>query len=712
MNFAIGETLGDYEIVSVLGSGGMGRVYKARNTLSNRLEAMKVLLPGSLGSPDADERFLREIRVQASLDHPNIAALRTALRIDNQIVMIMELVHGTSLQAILDRGPLSVKTAVDYFAQVLSALSYAHSQGVIHRDIKPSNIMITGDGIIKLTDFGIAKLVVDRSLTQIGATGGSVHYMSPEQVEGRADLDSRSDLYEVGVTLYQAVTGSLPFVADTDFAVYSAHLNAAPVPPEKKNPGVPQELSRVILKALAKKPSDRFQTALEFRTALLASSLPVEGSATSFRQPLENTIGGGIFLNYRRDDSRADCGRLYDRLAECFPGKVFRDVGSLQPGIDWQDAIERVLSQSAACIVLIGQNWLTITDSSGRRRLDVPNDPVREEIVAVLKRGAPILPVLVGDAKMPVEESLPPDLRPLCRREALELTEQHWDEGFRKLVKALEAWLGELAVVADTATGPGMTYPLGPARLSESQSSVPVMELPKKVDNVASDVHVSRQRRSTYLVIAVCVMAATIGLMIQLSRQAGNIQAGGSMPPRANPPISAPLDASRPRSAIEPRGVSTISPAPKTPGVSAEQASRVTAAQETPVARGQKSIVPANKSDSTIRVPPQIEPSPASIAVHSEPRSEDAALLEELRERMLLLSSRLVAVRGSLNNLERQQNLVGLSLRADMAAARQSADYLMAEAGTALTSGDSSSAKRNLDLAERQVEKLERFLGL
>jgi hypothetical protein len=152
--------------------------------------------------------------------------------------------------------------------------------------------------------------------------------------------------------------------------------------------------------------------------------------------------GGRIFINYRRDDSRADSGRLYDRLSARFPGKIFRDVASLEPGVEWHDAIARVIGQSDACIVVIGRDWLNITNANGGRRLNDPRDTVRQEILAALERKMRIFPVLVGGAKMPTEEQLPPDLHSLCRRNALEITEQDWDEDLRKLISAMETALG------------------------------------------------------------------------------------------------------------------------------------------------------------------------------------------------------------------------------------------------------------------------------
>src|SRR5215471_9713361 len=198
----IGERIGDYEIVEVLGAGGMGQVYKVRNVLSERIEAMKVLLPNLEGDADLAERFLREIKVQAALDHPNIAKLHTALRASNQLLMVMEFVEGTSVEKLLEHGALPVRDAAGFAVQVLDALAYAHSRGVVHRDIKPANIMRTPAGVVKLMDFGIARMKADRKLTQTGRTVGSLYYMSPEQIKG-AEPDPRSDLYSLGITLYE-----------------------------------------------------------------------------------------------------------------------------------------------------------------------------------------------------------------------------------------------------------------------------------------------------------------------------------------------------------------------------------------------------------------------------------------------------------------------------------------------------------------------------
>ncbi len=199
MALEVGQRVGDYEILALLGAGGMGRVYKVRNIISNREEAMKVLLPDYASEPELAARFMTEIRTLAGLEHPNIAQLRTAFQSQNQFVMIMEYVEGTTLEKLPTQSQLPVDQVLEYSTQVLSALSYAHSRGVTHRDIKPANIMITSHGLVKLMDFGIAKSTNDMQLTRPGTTMGSVYYMSPEQVRG-GTVDARSDIYSFGVT--------------------------------------------------------------------------------------------------------------------------------------------------------------------------------------------------------------------------------------------------------------------------------------------------------------------------------------------------------------------------------------------------------------------------------------------------------------------------------------------------------------------------------
>jgi len=278
MSEEINNRIGDYQVLNELGSGGMGRVYRVRNVISDRIEAMKVLLPDLVGQQELATRFLREIKLMASLNHPNIAQLRTAFTANNQLVMIMEYVEGSTLADRLEHGPIPVPEALNYTGAVLDALSYAHRQHVIHRDIKPANIMVTPEGAVKLMDFGIARAGDGHSLTMTGTTLGSLGYMSPEQVQGEA-TDARSDLYSVGVSLYEMVTGQRPFRADSDFSLMTAHVRELPKPPLELQPGLPPALNEIILMSIAKDPAQRFQSAEAFANAL--SSVRAEASAAN-----------------------------------------------------------------------------------------------------------------------------------------------------------------------------------------------------------------------------------------------------------------------------------------------------------------------------------------------------------------------------------------------------------------------------------------------
>jgi eukaryotic-like serine/threonine-protein kinase len=277
---SVGTRKGDYEILGLLGAGGMGQVYKVRNVHSDRIEAMKVLLPSLAGQSNLAERFVREIKVLAALHHPNIAELRTALMIDNQLVMIMEYVDGATLAARVQQGPIPYGQALSYIEQALSALSYAHKQHVIHRDIKPANMMLTPDGVVKLMDFGIARKSEDSGLTLTNTTLGSLAYMSPEQIRDET-TDARSDLYSVGVSLYELVTGQRPFNADTAFSTMQAHLQTPARPPIELKPDLPPAISSLILMAIAKEPAKRFQSADAFAAAIRSVSPKLEGTAAA-----------------------------------------------------------------------------------------------------------------------------------------------------------------------------------------------------------------------------------------------------------------------------------------------------------------------------------------------------------------------------------------------------------------------------------------------
>jgi len=268
MSFLIGQTIGDYAILEELGGGGFGRVYKVEHTLTRRREAMKVLAVGEANSADHSERFLREIRLQASLNHPNIATVLNAFWTDDHVVLICELLEGEPLKNLLERGRVPFTQALDIMSQVLAALSYAQARGVIHRDVSPGNIFVTANGgPVKLIDFGLAKAAADLHITQSGPVG-SVHYMSPEQVQGLQTLDSRTDIYSCGAILYELATGQKIFDGESGFAIMQAHVEQSPRAPKSVNSAIPPSLEAIILRAVTKKPEERFQSADSFGQAI------------------------------------------------------------------------------------------------------------------------------------------------------------------------------------------------------------------------------------------------------------------------------------------------------------------------------------------------------------------------------------------------------------------------------------------------------------
>lgn len=565
MNYEIGSRVGDYEILEILGAGGMGRVYKVRNVISDRAEAMKVLLPDLEGNPSLADRFMREIKVQASLDHPNIAALHTALRLDNQLMMLMEYVEGTTLDALMETGPVPINKAADYIAQVLSALSYAHARGVVHRDLKPANMMVTAGGLVKLMDFGIAKMTADRKLTQTGSTVGSLYYMSPEQIKGAVDLDPRSDLYSLGVSLYEIVTGARPFQGDSEYSIMAAHLQGNPPPPIQVSPNLPAGLNEIILQALEKDPAKRFQTADAFRNALLYVAKQGQGAASIPAVPAAKT-------------------------AEPVP-------------------IPKPPVPPAAPIAQASRShrglWIAV--------------------------GAVIAIAVIVVVAMQI---------PKFRRTAAESTVAQAPV----TAPAAETQAPELGTPANAVESQRITEPAATAAETQPAQA------------------------------AFTTQSAT-----------GTAQSGET--PKATQPAGArPSAAKAAQSEATPKSAAVISKPPGAQSYSSQQ----------PV------------SGSLRPEPIQSSPQPVSTASEEDPKK--AEQLKEVRNQLDLLSIRMDTVKSSLDTLRRQQASSGLGLRADMASAAQRIELYYSQTEAAIKQRDAEAAKKNLDLTEREVSKLENFL--
>ncbi len=291
----IGKEIGNYRIIGHIGKGGMAVVYRGQHkTLSRRIVAIKVLSTALEGDKSFHERFFREAEVMDRLDHPNIVTLWDFIEQGGQYFIVMEYVDGTTLHHIIkqSKGPLPLEQIGKIFHQVLDAVGYAHSLGIVHRDIKPSNIMINKRGEVKITDFGIARILGENFETTLTVTGmglGSPYYMSPEQVlaSKKHPITAASDIYSLGITLYQMLTGKLPFSEGGSlYTIMQAHVKDAPPPPSQFRPSLPTAIEKLVLKAIEKRPEDRWPSCGEFKDALAVAIAQGARAEESLTEPI------------------------------------------------------------------------------------------------------------------------------------------------------------------------------------------------------------------------------------------------------------------------------------------------------------------------------------------------------------------------------------------------------------------------------------------
>ena len=315
----VGKVIGNrYEILEKIGEGGMATVYKARCNILKRYVAVKVLREEFTTDEEFIRRFNTEAQSAASLAHPNIVSIFDVGHEENIYYIVMELVQGKTLKEIINEdGVLPWKWSVNIAIQVASALETAHKNNIVHRDIKPHNIIITEDGIAKVTDFGIAKAVSNSTITAFGTTIGSVHYFSPEHARG-GYTDAKSDIYSLGVVMYEMLTGRVPFDADTPVSIALKHMQEKPVEPMKLNPSIPFAINKIIMKAMEKEPSLRYQNATEMLKDLsMALKDPEGGFVKSNAEKLQYTqrvpvLGEEPQVEMRKENKKGKLAKYFE----------------------------------------------------------------------------------------------------------------------------------------------------------------------------------------------------------------------------------------------------------------------------------------------------------------------------------------------------------------------------------------------------------------
>lgn len=308
MENLIGKVIDNFRVVSVLGKGGMGIVYKAYDTRLDRYVAIKLLSSSVLDKERFVERFKREAKNQAKLTHPNIVAVYGFIEYSNLLGIVMEYVEGESLEKVVDRqGRFNLQDVIYILKHLLQGIGYAHQRGFIHRDIKPSNIILNKEGITKIMDFGISKSLYDNNMTKTGSKIGTVYYMSPEQIRGQ-DVTNRSDVYSIGCTIYEMIVGQPPFDFASEYEVMEGHLKKNVPKMSERITGIPEKLEKIITKALQKDPNARYENCEEMYNEVLEVDKQLSKIQTSYFEKVPQRskkykffaastfVGAGIFL--------------------------------------------------------------------------------------------------------------------------------------------------------------------------------------------------------------------------------------------------------------------------------------------------------------------------------------------------------------------------------------------------------------------------------
>ena len=337
----ISATIGRYHIIQELGRGGMGIVYKGHDPILDRPVAIKILSQQLVQNAEAKDRFIREAQAAARLNHPNISGIFDISEHEGIYYIVFEFISGRSLDKILkEKKFFPYNEALKIFLPACQALDYAHQHGIVHRDVKPGNILVSEEGNVKVSDFGIAWVEAAHTITQPGEIIGSFFYFSPEQARGEK-VDRRADIYSLGIMLYEMLTGRLPFQADNPAALIQMHLTAEPDPPTMVNSTIPRKLEDALLKAMRKDPADRFQSVKEMITELTLEEMPVDLYKTSIspsEAALHNILGNNYYKQGKLDLAILEWEKAtvldpYNALTHNNLGTAYDGLGNLENAV-------------------------------------------------------------------------------------------------------------------------------------------------------------------------------------------------------------------------------------------------------------------------------------------------------------------------------------------------------------------------------------------
>ncbi|MBA2452656.1 MAG: protein kinase [Chloroflexia bacterium] len=398
-----GTQVDRYSIEEEIGRGGMARVYRAHHPGLGRDVALKVLLPEITGDEVSVARFLREARAAAKLDHPNIVPIYDTGQADGSYFIAMKLIEGRTLRALVGERELAVSEISDYLTQTASALDYAHERGIVHRDIKPENIMVDAAGKVTLTDFGIANLTDEMSVTTTGAVIGTPAYMAPEQLRGEP-ATPRSDIYALGILAYELLSGAPPFAGRAPYAVMLAQIDEQPEPVHQRRDGMPAAASLAVSRALEKDPGQRFPTAGEF--ARQFASAP-DGARNL--QPAGIAVAGAATIKSAAPTLSLSGG------SSAAPAQVAAVAAGRHPGSLWRGpwfagliGVGLLLTVLFAGVTVFGDNGESAAQDDDPALLPSTGTPTAEPSPTDTSEADVAAPVTESDAVEPADEVQPP----------------------------------------------------------------------------------------------------------------------------------------------------------------------------------------------------------------------------------------------------------------------------------------------------------------